>query len=134
MKYAGAEWLRGCKVEVSPFAARVADLVGYVWQGIYHIHNVERKDWSNPYSVTISIRGELATTDSNHLTMLVLLAHRLAIRVAIRPSGPGMLCLQFNERKRDGRLYERHSTIDEVIEYFNASCDVPAFEEVVRHV
>jgi len=50
-KYAGLEWLkRNTKREISPLGERVAELLGEWASGIYHISDVERADWANPYS------------------------------------------------------------------------------------
>lgn len=58
----------------------------------------------------------LATFDFDNLTRAVVLAHDRMIRFAIEPSGPNMLKLCFSKRHtREGRMYERHPTIEEAI-------------------
>lgn len=56
-----------------------------------------------------------ASFDSYLLTKLTLMAHKYAVRVEICPSGPGMLKICIWQRSREGRLSERHPTIEEAI-------------------
>lgn len=57
-----------------------------------------------------------ATFDYDQLTKAVILAHDRAIRFEIGSSGPGMVKLTLFKRKREGRMYERHPTMEEAIE------------------
>ncbi len=130
MEYAGADWLKANGVKnISPFGERVANLIGYLYQGIYHVNGVERKDWANPYHVSLTIRGDLSTFDNSLLTTLVLLAHRMAIRVTISPCTPQLLLLRFDERKREGHMWDRHPTIGQAIANHNEACYIPKFED-----
>ncbi len=89
--HAGAAWLqeqfdyipelRG--KTLSPLACTVADILGTVYAGLYHIEGIARQDWFNSAGVFIQIPGELATFDASHLAGLVILCHDAAIRFAV---------------------------------------------------
>jgi hypothetical protein len=57
--------------------------------------------------------GGMATYDGNELTRLVLLAHSECIRVEIDSGGPNRLRIAIWKRQREGRMAERHPTIQE---------------------
>jgi len=129
-QYAGSEWI-ACMFDItpSPLGRRVADILGHVWQGIYHIKidYLQRVDWKNSHHISIKICGGLATFDANQLTTLVILCHDAAIRLEISSAKlkfrdeDGNKCvvpaleLLFHQRQREGRLYERHPTMEEAI-------------------
>lgn len=132
VKHSGADWLRealtakkrrGKEVpQLGEFGARVADLLGQAWLGIYHLPNSalfhERTDWSNERYIVVVVRGGtcLATYDYARLTLLVLLAHRMKIRLEIDGAAQGYVRLLFHPRKsRLGKLWERHPTVEQAI-------------------
>ncbi len=124
-QYAGSDWLKCNKVaNLSPFGERVADLLGYWVTGIYHLDGIEKRDWSSCDMIEITVRTELSTFDYRNLTTLVLLAHRMAIRVAIIPAGR-VLKIRFSERQRTGSVFDRHPTIEEAIAEFDSDCYLP---------
>ena len=129
--YAGADWLRdnksATKQEVSDFGAQVADLLGYAFQGIYHISaEMMKADFSNSSRVEVILGYmDLATYDANTLTLLVFLAHRFAIRFSIAPASPRYLRLVFHRRQRNGRYFERHLSLQEAVLLFESACDLP---------
>ena len=130
--FAGADWLKEVyKGEISPLGERVADMLGFVFGGIYHIHSdVVTTDWSSKRFIEIRLRHkQLATMDSDELTTLVLLAHRLAIRVEINSLSNSSLLLRFHQRQRQGRVDQRHPTIEFAVEMFNKYCYLPTWEE-----
>ncbi len=100
-RYAGSEWIaaRGWS-QMSPLGRQVADILGYVWSGIYHLEDryLREVEWGDPDQMVIRIRGELATYDFSHLTELVLLAHRTGIRIAVAPKSNWTLELRFSRR------------------------------------
>jgi hypothetical protein len=54
------------------------------------------------------------TWDSNQLTLLVLLAHEMCVRVEVKPCNMQYLKLCFSPRDcRDGDIYKRHPTIEQ---------------------
>lgn len=122
IKYSGAEWLqRSLKVEsLSPFTKRVADLVGQVFRGIYHLEEPHQQDWGQERSesniVNIYLSNELATYDSSELTELVILCHQQKIRLAIIPA------VAVYERTDDGE-YDLNSFLES-----KWADDLPLFE------
>lgn len=117
--HAGADWLRAQGVEVSEFGARVADLLGELYSGIYHLRNVVKFDWSksDPYPwITILVPDDIyATYDFDYLTELVLLCHERCIRCQVRAARNGILRLVFHPRQREGSMTQRHPTIQQVL-------------------
>lgn len=60
--------------------------------------------------------GKLATFDFDYLTRLVVLGHDRCIRVEITQGGPGMIGVAlFRRHAREGRMSERHPTIEDAI-------------------
>lgn len=127
-QYAGAEWLeRNLKiarpgVEISQFGRQVADLLGYAYRGLYHLSGVEKRDWNSEDRITVPIYGDLSTFDFDILTVLVFLAHSMAIRLEVQPAGPRMVRLLFSKRQRDGNIFDRHPTIREALTKFEEEC------------
>lgn len=126
-RYAGSDWLIACKPHLAqvmpPFARKVADMLGEWYRGIYHNMDVTRADWGNDHWIEVRHYGSLATFDNSDLTRLVLLAHRDAIRVEIRPHHHHYLMLLFHPREHgiiepEKALYFGHPTIEEAIERF----------------
>lgn len=115
--YAGADWIKRalCVTEMSQLGQTVADLLGDLFYGIYHMNttSLRKTDWSDPYCVTVTSDYNLATFDSDGLTRLVVLCHDRAIRCNIRALAPGYMQLMFHQRKREGRHHERHPTLED---------------------
>lgn len=92
-QFSGADWLvdalKRQKKIVSPFGRRVADLLGQVVQGIYHVSTeVLEADWSrNDLVVLLADSGWLSaigTYDCNRMTTLVIGCHDACIRLEVR--------------------------------------------------
>jgi hypothetical protein len=117
--YAGASWIRrSLKKETSPLGEAVANLLGRVFLGIYHlpIRSLEKVDWINPLWIEIILGQDLSTIDGCHLTALVVLAHDKMIRVSIEGVGPGYMRLRFHQRNtRTGSICEQCPTIEDHI-------------------
>jgi len=97
------------------------DFFSEFFLGKHHIPGGERRihKWGSGYSINYN-PGDLSTFDFDGLTSLVLMAHRDCIRADISGSGPGMVRLSIWKRdKREGRMYEKHPTIEQAIESFN---------------
>lgn len=136
MAYAGAEWVQGHleasakharkgkapRTDMSPLGITVADVLGFVYRGIYHIErSVRRVEWSHPHCIEVGV-GHLATIDGNELTILVTVCHDLGLRLEIEPHGPRMLKLRFWQRTaRTGQLYQRCPSIDDHIAQIRAA-------------
>ena len=130
--HSGADWLRSNGVKnISPLGEQVAELVGHLFKGIYHIDSeAMRANWENPHHVKLSVSNELASFDANHLTELVLLAHDACLRVSVRPHGPRNLLLLFHQRQRTGGFSERCPTLEEHVAllrgHYTVESEVPA--------
>jgi hypothetical protein len=124
----GSGWLIAAKGEkaVSELGKDVADLLGELFFGIYHIQpEVMRADFSNPTWIEVLVHKSLATFDFNELTRLVFLAHHMAIRVDVSAARNGILRLMFHRRERDGGISKRHPTLDEAVCSFKNHVSVP---------
>lgn len=119
IKYAGADWVKASlKVEMSPLGEEVADLLGQLYQGIYHIDDEARRvKWNNPDWIEIVVRDNgFATFDHGLLTLFVLLCHDSSIRGQISVANFRKLKMTFWKRSsREGSIYERHPTMEEHI-------------------
>ena len=119
-KYAGADWLECNGKRLSDFGREVADVLGQVFLGIYHIDRAvlrDNVDWQDSGRVSITHNYGLATFDSSELTRLVVLCHDRAIRLEIEGCGPYRMRLIFHRRDaRAGELWERHPEMEEHID------------------
>jgi len=70
----------------------------------------------------LNTSDDLSTYDFDLLTRLVVMAHEECVRVSVRSSGPRLvkICL-WPRRGRDGRVDDRHPTIEQAIERVRAS-------------
>ena len=119
MQYAGSNWIEtSLKCKCSPLGRNVADLLGDVFKGIYHLSHkaLQQVQWGDEYVVEFTYHGDLETVDFNLLTILVVLAHDMMIRVSIRGVGPGYMRMMFHQRtNRTGSMGERYPTIEDHI-------------------
>jgi hypothetical protein len=115
------DWLTGSgyKGEFSELGQRTAVLFERLW-GLHHLHHtsLRKVDWSNDYWIEFVYNHELATYDFDSLTILVVLAHQLMLRVSISGAAPGYVRLQVNKRttRTEGRISERCPHIGDVVE------------------
>lgn len=116
-QYAGADWIEAkYGNHMSPLAVASANLLGDVFQGIYHIDTPKLRTviWNDPDCIIIPIKCSLCTVDFDHLTRLVVLAHDRMIRVDIQAQAARWLRLLFHQRlTRTGHRFERYETIEE---------------------
>jgi len=114
--YAGSEWLRDALLYhpgqrmVGDFGERVADLLGDVFRGIYHVSDAvtnKRVDWESSRFITVRLPMALATFDGSDLTRLVVLAHDRCIRVQMDGRK-----VSFSPREREGSSTERHPPLE----------------------
>ncbi len=121
LKYAGADWVESAeRVKCSPLGREVADILGQVFRGLYHLEHCggfSKTDWANTRFVEVRISGQLATYDAHALTDLVILCHDRRIRLEINPNMRTLL-LRFHQRRSrsGGSVWERHPTIEAAIE------------------
>lgn len=117
-RYAGSEWIQSLRnaKPMSPLGVAVADLLGDVFLGIYHIETAELRqvDWSNATWIEVPINSALCTVDFDHLTRLMVLAHDRMIRVDIQGLERGWLLLLFHQREsRSGQMWARYPTLED---------------------
>jgi hypothetical protein len=114
--HAGADWIESSlKKKCSPLGREVADLLGDVYGGIYHMNHgsLERASWGDNYCVEVTLCGDLATVDQSHLTCLVVFAHDRMIRINLFGVGPRCIRAQFHQRfVRDGSIMDYCPTIE----------------------
>ena len=88
-KYSGAGWLQrslGPSRSLGPFGTRVANVLGQVYRGIYHIDSAVLKKgmfWDEPWVLPVNVSGGLATFDFDELTRLVFCCQQAGIGVDI---------------------------------------------------
>ena len=118
--YAGAEnvqsWFKG---EMSPLGIAVANLLGEMVKGIYHL-DVNKVDWAEQRRIVVNIDKygtRLSTWDWDELTRLVFLCHDRALRVEIEPCNFRIIRLIFSQRtSRIGDFCTRHPTVEMALE------------------
>lgn len=115
--YSGADWLKGGigAENISAFGAQVANILGDVYFGIYHLDYkaLKKVDWKNTDWIEIVVFGGLSTFDYDQLTRLVVLCHDRAVRLEIKAASYRYLRLCFSPRTREGNTYERHPILEE---------------------
>src|SRR6266404_2787116 len=97
------KWADMC--QLSPLGREVAEILGQVFLGIYHIEDEigqGKVDWSHKYGIEIGTWRTLSTYDFANLTWLVVLCHDRAIRLEIGSRGYRRLKLIFHQRTRGG--------------------------------
>lgn len=119
MRYAGADWVKRDLVrDLSPLGEKVANILGQVYAGIYHLpmSTLLSVGWEDSRNMTLCISGELATFDQRRLTDLVILCHDACVRLAVGPASPSHLRLWFSQREREApSTMKRHPTMEEAL-------------------
>ncbi|GJE01464.1 hypothetical protein [Methylobacterium isbiliense] len=114
-----------CPEKLSPFQARVMNILGLVGGGIYNApipwDAVQWKGWG-PDAMAVPWRAsaDLATFDGHGLTALVFLCHEARIRCSIRNHGVNHLLLCFWQREACGGSMRRHPSLAEAVAAFRA--------------
>ena len=138
-KYSGADWIESSlkywhpDMQVSPLGRNVADLLGELFYGIYHLDGgaLSRVVWNDTHHIQVSIGWNIwATVDSDNLTRLVFLAHHMALRVDLEPSRNQYVRLLFYRRVRSGRYYQRHPSLDDAVAAFKENVSIPEYQDV----
>lgn len=115
--YAGSDWIAtDARRTLSPLGILVADILGQVYHGIYHIRKAvlhPRVEWDNPELITLVINRELANHDSPDLTRMVLLCHEAGVRLGITAAAYRYLRLDFSAYKM---LWTSVDTVTEIVE------------------
>jgi|TARA_R100000084_G_scaffold97923_2_gene51972 hypothetical protein len=115
------EWVEAyLKRELSEFEANAVVLICKTMRrGPYDFASTFRKaEWGYGRWVRFRIPGHgIATYDSDGLTALVIGAHDMCIRVELSACSPTHIEILMHQRdRREGRLYQRHPTIEEAIQ------------------
>lgn len=118
--YAGADWIKDILdhqqpvITMSPLGIAVADLLGDLFAGIYHLNytSLKKVDWANDRWIIFHLDRHLSTFDSDDLTRLVVLCHDRCIRCDLTGKGPRIIEMVFHQRQRDGSMYARHPTLE----------------------
>lgn len=130
MKHVGSEWIKAAfKVECSPLGTAVADLLGDVFQGVYHLDekSLRKTNWSDKFCISVTLPYlTLSTFDSANLTWLVVLCHDRCLRMSIKAKTINYLELTFHQRNRDGGISQSHPTIESHIERIRECVSEPA--------
>lgn len=112
----GAEWLKAQNVNMSPLGEEVANLMGELASGLYHIEGITRADWNAIHTITVTIRDEkFSTYDSDWLTRLVFLCHERDVRVSMKAAAFKYFRLIFTKVTKEGFFREHHPTLEEAI-------------------
>lgn len=108
---------------LSPFQAKVMDILGMVGGGIYNAPIAwDGVQWRCGRGIAVPWRrhGGLSTFDFSELTRLVFLCHAARIRCCINVHGPSHFLLMFHPRSHHGAMGERHPNLDEAVADFRA--------------
>jgi len=120
MAHAGSDWIKSnISKEMSEHGANVANLLGDVFLGIYHLNRTSlgKVEWSNERHIEVTVGRPLATIDGDELTRLVVLGHDRMMRIEISGLAPGYLRLTVYQRRvREGRLWKRCPTLEEHVQ------------------
>lgn len=131
VKYAGADWIKFHRPDISEFGVTVADILGQAYEGIYHIqkevlHN--RVNWASDRWIEVTVFGSLASFDSDRLMVLLCLCHAQKVRLQIDAAAPKYLRLSFSKEKAWHRLMP---SITEHIEAIQPLVDAIVSSEAV---
>lgn len=122
--------------DMSPLGIAVADLLGDVFKGIYHLDYkaLSRVRWNDNYCIIFILSWwDLSTFDFDELTKLVVLSHDRMIRISINAVAPHRMQLLFHQRKtRIGSISERMPTMEEHIEIIRKDLNEVPLEEVTK--
>ena len=104
MKYSGADWIKkSFNVEMSELGEKVADILGQVFCGIYHLDSEQLKkvNWDDDYYITFKYDGTLSNFDFNLLTKLLVLCFDNKIRINISAYSRQHIELMFHNIKKE---------------------------------
>jgi hypothetical protein len=127
MEYAGSNWIISNivkdKENISPLGIAVADFLGDMFYGIYHLDSkaLQRVEWSNTHHIIFRLGWRcLSTIDFDELTILVVLSHDRNIRVSIDAATHRYLEFLFHQRERGNNTMDQMPTLEDHIERVRA--------------
>jgi hypothetical protein len=102
IKHSGADWMakQDCFKSPSAFGIKVADMLGQVYLGIYHISGSvtsKKVDWQNDSEISVTISSELATFDGPDLTFLIFCCIEADVSVEVSGAFKGYTKLRFSD-------------------------------------
>jgi hypothetical protein len=102
---------------VDPISMDLQDKASYFVSDVFGgVHRVRKLENKGHYYVCIP-HGTLATYDDDKLTRIVIASHKYGIRAEIDNHGMrGLKILLHNRVSRDGRMFDRHPTIETVLQ------------------
>ena len=111
------EWIElAYKVKCSDLGKQVANILGYVGQGIYNApFKRDTVDWTNKEWIEVNWRKSMANWDGCALTNLIIECHRRMIRVSIQPNMRTMKIMFSQRKSRTGSMIERLPDIEEMV-------------------
>lgn len=122
-RYGRAVGAHAAPERLSEFEARVMDILGMSFGGIYNApicwDYLQWKGWGHGIGVP-TYCTELATFDSGRLTNLVFLCHEARIRCEIRVHGPRGFLLAFWQRDALGGTAASHPSLEQAVTKFRA--------------
>jgi hypothetical protein len=117
IKHSGADWMakQDCFKEPSALAIKVADILGQVYLGIYHISDSvisKKADWQNDSEISVTISSELATFDAPDLTFLIFCCVQAGVSVEVSGAFKGYTKLRFAKSDRIIDLQQRSRDLE----------------------
>lgn len=113
------KWLLNRGITVSSFGSEVAEIIGVIYKGIYHIPTTvqhKRTEWHSESWIEITVPCGLSTYDGSELTNLIVLCHDAAIRLEIRAASKGYLRLCFSPRDANSQsIFSGHPSIENAV-------------------
>lgn len=95
---------------------RAEAVLAKTFGGIHNVRHWDKRDANDIFvAVTLDYGRDLATWDGNTLTALVVHAHDECVRLSIRHAGARRFGLMFHPRTREGRIGQRHPTMEQAI-------------------
>ncbi len=108
------------KVWMSDDQYECAEMLADLYSGWHHLPGKIKEHGGG---IEINVSGfRLATFDFSALTVAVFMAHDRMIRFGVESSGPRLVRLVlFKRHKREGRMHERHPTIEAALATYRQS-------------
>lgn len=130
IKHSGADWLekQECFKNPSALGIKVADILGQVYLGIYHISDSvtsKKVDWQSETKISVNVYGDMATFDKGELTLLILCCVEAEVSVRASGSFKGYMKLTFQLSKSKINLAARSQNLS--LDQFNAEGIVASY-------
>lgn len=108
--------MKWARKPIDPVVEKKAEAVlAVAYRGIHHVEGWEKRQPYGP-GVSVLVDAGISTFDFDVLTRLVVAAHDECVRLEISGAGHYSLRLAFHSREREGRMSERHPTMEQAID------------------